>query len=247
VKGDPQVTSQAGPRGTGSGVDRYNVGYMLNRFLKLIANNPLAATIVGTVIGGWLLTLLLAMKAPDVGGLIGTAGRWLRTQTTTTNGDIITLAVISILLGFLCFAAMLFGQFQKLQRRGAEQRADVPQAPGRFEPEAYELTPLRSRALLALLGRVEARTTLYDLHQAVQEYDYDGRHYIDESQSRGRLQHDMDEAEHVGIVSIERRPNGTSHYYGMTVPGRDWVLHNESVLKAMAPDGMTQKERLRYR
>jgi DNA-binding PadR family transcriptional regulator len=108
-----------------------------------------------------------------------------------------------------------------------------------FDPE-FELTPLRAREVLALLARVETRTTIHDLHEAVQVHEYEGRHYIDTSQSRGRVQQDMDDAERAGIVSVERVPGGTAHYYSLTKQGRGWILLNESLLKGMAAIDMTQ-------
>jgi len=112
---------------------RYNCHTMPARFLKFISNNPLAATLAGTIIGGWLLSRLLAMKAPDVSGGVGTIGRWLRAPTGATHSDIITLVAVSVLLGFVGFAAILLGQYQKLRREQQAASAAAP-APATVTP-----------------------------------------------------------------------------------------------------------------
>jgi hypothetical protein len=117
---------------------------MLARLIKFVSNNPLAATIVGTIIGGWVLTQLLAMKAPDVGGVVGTIGRWLRTPAGSTRADIITLTAVSILLGFVGFAAILLGQYQKLRRRPN----DSPLVPA-LVPAAAPVPPPPKELVLA--------------------------------------------------------------------------------------------------
>ena len=117
--------------------------------LKVVSNNPLASTIVGTIIGGWLLSQLLAVKAPDVSGVVGTIGRWLRAPTGARHSDIITLVSVSILLGFVGFAAILLGQYQKLRREqqaaSAATRAPATVTPSNTPPmlEKTDLSVLR--------------------------------------------------------------------------------------------------------
>jgi hypothetical protein len=109
-----------------------------------------------------------------------------------------------------------------------------------FAPETFELTPPRRRALLVLRHRVDARTTLHDLHELVTD---DGTH-VDRQTTKAQLQHDMEAAERAGIVSIERVPGGYADYYRLTIPaGRDWVLSRQHELQAEAGKGMTRKER----
>jgi hypothetical protein len=121
----------------------------------------------------------------------------------------------------------------------------LSQAPVRFAPETFELTPPRCRALLALRHRVDARTTLHDLHERVAD---DGTH-IDRQTTKAHLQHDMEAAEHAGIVHIERAPGGYGDYYKLTTPeGRDWVLSKQRELQAEAGKGLTPREQgPRYR
>jgi hypothetical protein len=107
---------------------------MLARFLKFVSNNPLAATIVGTIIGGWILTQLLAVKAPDVGGVFGAVGRWLRAPAGSTRVDEITLALVSILLGFISCAALFLREAQKRQQR--ERQTSAAAAPAPTPPRA---------------------------------------------------------------------------------------------------------------
>ena len=133
------------------------------------------------------------------------------------------------------------------EERNAVQRArtgatatpqGTPKAPLRFDAESFELTPVRCRALLALLRRMEARTTLFQLHEMVVDDD----DYIDPDISNAQVQHDMEAAERAGIVNIERVPGGTAHYYALAVPdGRDWVLKKERALKGAAHLGMKRK------
>jgi DNA-binding PadR family transcriptional regulator len=125
--------------------------------------------------------------------------------------------------------------------QGAQQTPQAtPQVPARFAPETFELTPPRCRALLVLRHRVDARTTLHDLHNLVTD---DGTH-IDRQTTKAQLQHDMEAAERAGIVSIERVPGGYADYYRLTIPaGRDWVLSKQHELQAEAGKGLIGKER----
>lgn len=104
-------------------------------------------------------------------------------------------------------------------------------APAKFEPEKFSLSPLRVRALLALLDGVEARITLHDLYVSTQRYSYEGGRYVDTSVNKGRLQQDMEEAANLGIVVITSVSGGTSRYYALTEQGRNWVLQKEVVLR----------------
>jgi hypothetical protein len=193
--------------------------------------------LVATIIGTYLAEQLPPLKVVGTGlwSPVRATLNWLAAPALVPRG----LLVLSVLLTWI-----VAGYFNKRTMRAPVVAPKA--APARFEPEAFQMTPLRSRALLALLGRVGAHTTLYDLHEATSEYDYEGHHYVDTSQSTGRIQHDMDDAERLGIVSIERLPNGTSHYYALTAQGRDWVLVNEALLKPMAVVDMTAKPRVRY-
>jgi hypothetical protein len=177
-----------------------------------------------------------------VSALVKSARDWLLADSHVVRG-----AVVLLVVALLIAVASIVRARNQTSAPAAPQA--TPQAPVRFNPDAFELTSLRCRALLWLLQRVEARIVLHDIHEAVQTYDYDGHHYVDTSQSRGRLQHDMEDAERAGIVSIERVPGGTSNYYGLTAQGRDWVLLNETALQAIAPVDMTKKDpnpRVRY-
>jgi hypothetical protein len=61
---------------------------------------------------------------------------------------------------------------------------------------------------------------------------------FDPRTSKAQLQHDMDEAERAGIVSIERLGTLTQ-YFNLTIPaGRDWVLSKETELQAEASKGL---------
>src|SRR5438045_5845854 len=122
----------------------------MRRFLKLFSNNPLLATIAGTIIGGLILAWLLAMKVPDMGGVLGATGHWLSAPTEAKRVDLITLMAASFTLGFIGFAAIFMHEAKKAQRLAVrEQQPAARQELARFAPETLELTPLRSRALLA--------------------------------------------------------------------------------------------------
>lgn len=70
-----------------------------------------------------------------------------------------------------------------------------------------------------MLNSVDAKVTLHDLHQRVTQL-WDAR-FVDDTTSKAQLQHDMDAAEHSGLVSIDRL--GTCmQYFKLTPPaGRD--------------------------
>src|SRR6185437_14885013 len=97
----------------------------------------------------------------------------------------------------------------------------------------------RSRALLGLLQRVDARTTLDDLYRFVAP---PAAPYIDMDTTKAQLQFDMEEAERLGVVSIDRI-SPLTHCYSLTVPnGRDWTLRNKAKLQAEAPKGMRRRD-----
>lgn len=121
---------------------------------------------------------------------------------------------------------------------------EAPQAPAlteqahKFDPDSFELTPPRCRALVGLLQRVDARTTLHDLYQSVVEVGP----FRDTRTTKATVQQDMEEAEQVGIVSIDRVSELTA-YYRLTNPGRRWTLSKETELRAKAAVGMQRADR----
>ena len=177
-------------------------------------------------------------------GLLASANRWFAVQVTLTRGDLVRwpLQTVSGILAF--YAGVLGIRFHITQRRSrlqAEPQVDAqpeghvaPKASLRFEPEKFELTGPRCRALIGLLQRVDARTTLHDLYQFVVTVGL----FVDTSTTKGQLQHDMEEAERSGIVAVERVSSHTE-LYSLTIPaGRDWVLSNEKELRTRLSWGM---------
>jgi hypothetical protein len=108
-----------------------------------------------------------------------------------------------------------------------------------FEPDKFELTPPRCRALLTLLHRVDSKTTLHELHTWVIG---DVAAAVAKPISKGELQRDMDEGERLGLVSIDRFSTLT-HYYNLTIPkGRDWVLSKEGELRVEGSKGLIRRD-----
>jgi hypothetical protein len=139
-------------------------GCVLTRILKFISDKPLMATIVGTIIGGWVLTQLLAMKWTDVNGLVGTIGEWRRSPVTTTHSGIISLVAVSILFGLLGFAALLLRELQRMRKTperpgtatlaaapGASATSPVPGRSGRTAVSADFKPTKRQAAASAVL------------------------------------------------------------------------------------------------
>jgi len=126
--------------------------------------------------------------------------------------------------------------------KNADEARATPETPSKAsakaDPEKFKLSPLRVRALLALLDGVDARITLHDLYESTQRYSYEGGGYVDTNVSKGRLQQDMEEAANLGIVAITSASGGTSRYYALTEQGRNWVLQNEAVLRPIGREGM---------
>jgi hypothetical protein len=212
---------------------------VLKRFFKFIANNPLAATIVGTVIGGWLLTQLLAMKAPDVGGVIGMIGRWLRAPTGATRADTITLVAVSILLGFVGFAAMLLGQYQRLRRRSPpehhqpaaapEVKPEVPVKAAVAVPAAISEAPVphdfspsteQARVMARLLKAYPRSIDLDDAAAALVHRDDMGRLV---HPTRAHAEHTLDQLREVAMATVDR-PGHVMRRYTMTPAGKNWIL-----------------------
>jgi hypothetical protein len=202
---------------------------VLRRLIHYANYNPLVSGLLVLVISGGFSTLRLALKDP--------ASKWFWKDAYVSWGGIAVIALV-----MLAALAAIIGLVSALRRERARTAAR-PQAPATFDPDSFALTALRCRALLWLLQRVEARIVLHDIHEAVQTYNYDGHHYVDTSQSRGRLQHDLEDAERAGIVRIERVRGGAANCYELTAQGRDWVLLNETLLKPLAAVDMTQADR----
>jgi hypothetical protein len=122
------------------------------------------------------------------------------------------------------------------QPDASESRTEPASLPTKLAPEV--LTPPVRRALLVLRHRVDARTTLQDLHKLIAG---DGVH-VDLQTTKAQLQQDMEVAERAGIVSIARTTPLT-HYYNLTLPeGRDWVLRHERELQIGAAEGMVRRD-----
>jgi len=115
----------------------------------------------------------------------------------------------------------------------------TPQVPARFAPESFKRTPSRCRALLSMLQRVDSRTTLQELqHLANGGGVYDVKDIV----TKAQLQHDMEDAERAGIVTIERVGTLTQ-YFNLVIPdGRDWVLKNQEELRREAFEGVARRD-----
>jgi hypothetical protein len=169
---------------------------------------------------------------------------WFAAPARLTRGELVIWPLQVVAGALIVYAIALSIRSQIMKRRGHPQvvaQADAqpsedgePNESPKFEPEKFELTPPRSRALIGLLQRVDARTTLHDLYQFVVEVGP----YRDIRTTKALLQHDMEEAEGAGIVSIDRVGPLTA-FYNLTAPaGRNWVLSKESELRAKASEGM---------
>jgi uncharacterized MnhB-related membrane protein len=107
---------------------------MWTRFLNLVSTSPLISAIVGTFIGTVFATQYVAWKAPDVSSYLGGLGRWLRAPAGATHNDIITLAVVAILLGFISCAAIFLREYLKLPRRERPVTPAAAPAPASVTP-----------------------------------------------------------------------------------------------------------------
>jgi hypothetical protein len=193
---------------------------VLGRIWNYVSNNPLIAGL-----------LVLLIGSGSVWAWVAPARTWLSTDAHVMRG---VLVVLTLLL--FTGVAIIVRLVRALRHAPQAER----QVHARFIPETFELTPARCRALLVLRHRVDARTTLHDLHERV---THDGTQ-VDRQTTEAHLQHDMEAAEHAGIVSIERSPGGYGDHYRLTTPdGRDWVLDKQGELQAEAGKGMTAKPR----
>lgn len=184
-------------------------------------------------------------------GLLTSVNRWFDTPITftLTRGDLVNWPLLAASIVIALYTVALGIRIELRKRREpppAEPQADA-QSPGTgdrqkaapFEPEKFELNGPRSRALLGLLQRVDARTTLDDLYRFVAP---PAAPYIDMDTTKAQLQFDMEEAERLGVVSIDRI-SPLTHCYSLTVPnGRDWTLRNKAKLQAEAPKGMRRRD-----
>ena len=127
---------------------------MLARIWKVVSNNPLVYTIVGTFIGTVLATQYVAWKAPDLSGVLGAVGGWLRGPSGSTRVNEITLVLLALLLGILSCAAAFLRDYPEQRQRKQPAPAAAPQV--RFAPESFELTPARARAAGAAPSRGRA-------------------------------------------------------------------------------------------
>jgi hypothetical protein len=230
--------------------------------------NHLPAFVVAlaaTIIGGYIVARLAGTPPSEIAAFLwspfGASFAWLSAPARLTHWDVILLVlglialdyflvrrlqrVKELAMGNISNHEMRLGWVERSETRPhLEPGADL-QAPENaeanpfpsFEPEKFELTPPRCRALVALLQRVDARTTLHDLYQFVVSVGLD----VDTSTTKGQLQHDMEEAEGLGIVSVDRAGELTA-YYNLTIPsGRNWVLSKETELRAKASQGMVRR------
>lgn len=105
----------------------------------------------------------------------------------------------------------------------------------KFDPESFKLSPARCCALLHLSDRIDAITTLYELHKLITQ---GSAGYVDPETNRSQVQHDMEAAEAAGLVRIDRVGEYT-HHYQLTIPdGRDWVITYQAHLRTIGRQGM---------
>ena len=102
-------------------------------------------------------------------------------------------------------------------------RVHIPQQPKdhTFNPDKLVASPTMSTALLMLLERVGDQTTLDELYRLVCSA-LRGRGHTP-MLIKGQIAEDMENAEAVGIVEIER-PGKLTRYYHLTDDGRRWLL-----------------------
>jgi hypothetical protein len=178
-----------------------------------------------------VILLILAASAQSV-------RKWLLSDSRMPRYGVVLLAWLLLIAvaGLARLAISLYRE--RATRTAAVTTNKLPRVPVKFAPESFELTPARRRALLVLRHRVDARTTLHELHNLV---TVDGLH-IDRQTTKAQLQHDMDAAERAGLVSIDRAGKLTQ-YYNLAIPdGRDWVLQRERELQVGAGEGMTRPD-----
>lgn len=126
--------------------------------------------------------------------------------------------------------------------QAAPQIAPSPQealpAPVKFDPDNFDLTPPRCRALIVLLHRVDQRTSLSALRQLVVT---DGKYAEHRPTNKAQILQDMEDAEQAGIVSIERVDKLTQ-FFSLTTEGRRWALSKQAVLQVQALTGTYRRD-----
>lgn len=204
----------------------------MRRFLS----NPWVVTVVGTATGTMLATWLLALHWSEAGQSLRD---WLSSDSHMPR-YIVMLSAWLLLIAAVRLARLAYLNLKRERSaRSAATSQEQPQTV-KLAPDTFELTSPRRRALLALRNRVDARTTLYQLHELVAD---NGSH-VDRQTTQAHVQHDMEAAERAGIVSIERKPGGYGDNYRLAIPdGRNWVLEHERELQLGASAGMDPKQR----
>lgn len=204
------------------------------------ANRPLPATIIGGVVvvalTAWRWEDAKALARSTYGTLkadFSTASTWFQAPAQLSHLNVgLLLALLVVLSAVAVWLALMLRKGRREEQRVAEEALKVPSVSVKFDPDGFTLTPPRCRALLVLADRIDARTTLHELHTLVTTRGYD----IDRSLSKAQLQLAMDEAEQAGLVRIDRLGTFTQ-YYNLTVPeGRNWVVRNEDMLKDEAAE-----------
>jgi hypothetical protein len=194
---------------------------MLARFLKFVSTNPLISAIVGTFIGTVLGTQYVAWKAPDVSGVFGDLGRWLRAPAGSTRVDEITLALLALLLGFISCTALFLREAQKQRQR--EQGAAPPDAPAPPRAVPADFAPTGWQAWV---GRILLH---HDPDPLDLDVVFDGIRRIHLSEHartplvRAQVARDLDQLVAAGIA----RYAGSERVYALTKLGRDWLLEQE--------------------
>lgn len=227
--------------------------------------------LAATVIGGYIVARLSGTPPSEIAAFLWSPFRagfaWFAAPAHLTRWDVILIVLGLVALDYFLLKGLrrvkelAMGNISNHEMRlewiehpekrpryqvAAEPQADTqppargePKSLPKFEPEKFKLTAPRSRALLGLLQRVDARTTLDDLYRFVVPA---AGPYVDMDTSKGQLQSDMEEAERLGIVSIDRI-SALTHCYSLTAPdGRDWVLRSKPKLLAEAPKGMKRRD-----
>jgi len=202
---------------------------MLGRVWNYVSNNALVSGL-----------LVLLIGSGSVWALVKPAGDWLSADAHVARGSVVVLVLL-----LLTAAAIIYRLVVTLRReRTRAQAAATPQVARhaylrpmqptpetlpKFAPETFQLTPVRCRALIALRDRVDAITTLENLYRFATR----GPTWADVSTSKAQIQHDMEDAERAGIVSIERAGGYTQHFRLTTPDGRDWVIREQENLRKL--------------
>lgn len=231
-------------------------------FVGAVATAVVSGYIVTRLSGTPLAQILAYLWVP-----FGAAYNWFAAPARLTHWDVTFIIVGLFALGWLLVRRlrrlhelamgnisnheMRLGRIEHPETRpefGSESgsqtdeqppASDKRKSPSKFEPDKFELTGPRARALLGLLQRVDARTTLDDLYRFVAPANAP---YVDMETTKARVQSDMEEAERLGIVGIERISTLTQCYSLTTPDGRDWVLRNQVRLLAEARKVMIRRD-----